>query len=578
MVAREVLPSAAPGSRWLGVWALAVVWVAMAVLVEAMLRSGVARYWVELVEDGCRCFTICAAAAALYWRAARTPPPLVRVWKAVALGTAIFGLATIYLLITMDLLRLQAPVTTFRHLGYFGGMVCLTWAVIQLPADVFLPSQRLQAFLDGLIISLAIFFIAWGAFLRAMVEANRSPGTAYGWTLAYSMFSVALGALWLFQESRLPRMGLGAAGFLLRIGLAIMLAWWLFYAIGNIQGWYRSYGLAQRADVLFSFRYLCFGMAALWPGPPREMEHQRQTRARQTFLPYLPSLVAMAFGVLLWSRGQVLDLTLVATGALLGMVLTLRHYLTVRDLDGLSLDLERRVQDRTAELLRSQQELMKVQRSRIIAGMAAGFAHDFKNMLCVIRNWTELLREKEDPALGLAAIDKATDQALGLVQEILAAGRVQDLDPRPLDLGEQLRAQIPALEGVLGSRAALVLAVGPEPLPVFLDPDKFGLALVNLAANAAEAMPVRGTLTLRAFRDPVEPFTLLEVEDDGAGIEPGHLDRIFEPFFTTKPVGHGTGLGLSSVHGTILQSGGTMAVRSERGRGTVFTLRLPQTG
>ena len=578
MVASAILPPEAPRSRWLGVWALALVWLFMAVLVEALLRGGVAHFWVVLVEDVCRCCTILAAAGALFWRAARTPGPLGPVWRALALGAAIFGLATIYLILTMDLLRLQAPVTTFRHLGYFGGMVCLTWAVIQLPADVFLPSQRLQAFLDGLIISLAISFIAWGSFLRAIVEAHRAPGTAYGLTLAYSLFSIALGALWLFQESRLPRLGLGAAGFLLRVGLGIMLAWWLFYSIGNIQGWYRTFGLAQRADVLFSFRYLCFGLAALWPGLPEPVQPQRQARARQTFLPYLPSLVAMAFGVVLWSRGQQLDGTLVAIGTLLGMVLTIRHYLTVRDLDGLSMDLERRVQERTGELLRSQQELMKVQRARIIAGMAAGFAHDFKNMLCVIRNWTELLREKEDPALGLQAIDKATDQALGLVQEILAAGRHQDLVPQPLDLGAQLRAQIPALEGALGQRAALVLEVGSDPLPVFLDPDKFSLALVNLATNAAEAMTGPGTLTLKAWRDPVEPFTMLEVTDDGAGIEPGHLDRIFEPFFTTKPVGKGTGLGLSSVHGTILQSGGTMAVRSERGRGTVFTLRLPQRG
>ena len=357
-----------------------------------------------------------------------------------------------------------------------------------------------------------------------------------------------------------------------------MLAWWPFYSIGNIQGWYRSFGLAQRADVWFSVRYLCFGLAAFWPGPSRPVAAQRLARTRQTFLPYVPSLVAMAFGVMLWSRGMVLDGPLVATGALLGIVLTIRHFLTVRDLDGLSVDLERRVQDRTEELLRSQQELMKVQRTRIIAGMAAGFAHDFKNMLCVIRNWTELLREKEDQALGLNAIDQATGHALGLVQEILAAGRLQELAPKALELGDHLRGQVPALEGALGGRASLALVVGAEPLPVYLDPDKFSLALINLAANAGEAMISRGTLTLRAWKDPVEPFTMLEVADDGAGIEPGHLDRIFEPFFTTKPVGEGTGLGLSSVHGTILQSGGTMAVRSERGQGTVFTLRLPQQG
>jgi len=89
-------------------------------------------------------------------------------------------------------------------------------------------------------------------------------------------------------------------------------------------------------------------------------------------------------------------------------------------------------------------------------------------------------------------------------------------------------------------------------------------------------MEARGTVALRARRDPVEPFALLEVADDGRGIPPGDLDRIFEPFFTTKPVGKGTGLGLPSVQGFVLQSGGTLAVESRLGEGTRFTLRLPQ--
>lgn len=578
MTASGTLQPSRIDPRWLGVWAFSATWVVLAVLVETLLRSGVAQARVVLVEDLCRCLIIVAAAAALHWRAARGKGAARPLWQAFAWGITCFAFATVYLIITMDLLGLRAPVTTLRHVGYFGGMVCLGWAVLKLPSAFFLPTQRLQSLLDGLIISLAIFFIAWGGFLRRMVEINWSPGNPYALTLAYSLYSVALGMLWLFQESRMPRMRFGPTGILLRLAMGITLAWWLFYSIGNIQGWYRGFGMAQRSDVLFSFRYLCFGLAALWPGPTLEMVPEQHRRERQTFLPYLPSFFAMAYGTTLALEGRTFDPTMVATGAMLGVVLTIRHYLTVRDLDNLSLDLEDRVRRRTEELLHSQQELMKVQRSRLIGGMAAGFAHDLKNMVGVIRNWAQILRENPEPETldrGLEAIDLASDKALGSVQQILAAGRLQSLAPQTFDLGDHIRAHGSSLEGALGGRARLVLDLGPGPLGVYMDPDKFGQTLMNLASNAADAMAGPGTLTLRAWKDAIEPFTVLEVSDDGTGIDPEILDRIFEPYFTTKAPGKGTGLGLSTVHGTILQSGGAMTVKSEPGRGSVFTLKLP---
>ena len=573
------VPQHAPSRRpWLWVWVFALGWVLQAALVEGLLRARIAAFWVVLVDDGCRCGVLLAATAALHWRARHSPKAMAPLWRALFWAMALLSLATLYLIATMDLLALDAPVTTFRHLGYFGATLCLGWAVLQLPADLLRPTQRIQALLDGLLISLAIFFITWGVFLRKIVEENWIPGTLYGLTLSYCLLSVALASLWIYQESRMSGVGLGASGILLRLGIAIMLLWWPFYAIGNIQGWYRGLGVAQRADVLFSFRYLCFGLAALWPSGPIQLERRRRQRERQTFLPYLPPLLAMAYGAFLLLRGQSFDPTLLLTGVLLGLAMTLRQFLTVRDLDALSRDLELRVHQRTKALIISQQELVKAQRLRLISGMAAGFAHDFKNMLGIIATWVQLLREGDEPerrVRGYEAIDYATRQALVLVQEILAAGHLQELNPRPFDLGEHLRAHQADLAIILGTRGQLVLALGPGPLPVYMDPVKFQLALVNLASNAADAMEVAGVLTLRAWLDPVEPFTVLEVSDTGLGIEAGDLERIFDPFFTTKPTGKGTGLGLSSVHGTIHQSGGTVTVRSQPGWGTAFTLQLP---
>jgi signal transduction histidine kinase len=260
-------------------------------------------------------------------------------------------------------------------------------------------------------------------------------------------------------------------------------------------------------------------------------------------------------------------------------VLTIRQFLTIRDLDNLSTELEQRVQERTRELVRNQQDLAKAQRSQLIAGMAAGFAHDFKNQINVINNWVELLGMDDVPhdlPAGLSAIRQATSQAQGLLQDILAAGRLQELAPVSFELDTFLQTLKPSLAGALGSRADLVLAESEEPLAVYMDPQKLGAVLLNLASNAADAFDAPGTLTLRFRRDPVEPFVILEVRDTGRGIPEDHLEHIFEPFFTTKPTGKGTGLGLSSVYGTILQSRGSITVESRLGVGTTFRLRLPQ--
>jgi signal transduction histidine kinase len=109
-----------------------------------------------------------------------------------------------------------------------------------------------------------------------------------------------------------------------------------------------------------------------------------------------------------------------------------------------------------------------------------------------------------------------------------------------------------------------------------MDPEVLEALVLNLVSNAVDAMPSGGTLTLAARQDPAEPYGLLEVRDTGTGIPADQMERIFDPFFTTKAPGKGSGLGLSSVQGVLLQAGGEIRVQSEVGRGTCFTLLLPQ--
>ncbi|BDU76066.1 sensor histidine kinase [Mesoterricola sediminis] len=573
-------PSPAPATApWTRITLLAGLWLASATGVEALTHHPEWGRAAVLVDDGTRAVLAWAAFQGLSARARLAPRAFGPFLRAFAWAMAILGATTVYLIVTHDLLRLPAPIPTLRHGGYMAATCVLALGLLRLPVVSLLATHRLQAFLDGLLISASIFFIAWATCLHRLVAEHGATGSLYALTLVHPFLSTALGAIWVVQEHRIHDGRLGLPGSFVRWGLAILVAWWPLYAVGNIQGWYRTLGPSERMDAFFGLGLLCFAFAGLWPLRPQVEEAPSRNRRHATLLPYALAAVAMGFAAWLYVSGHPYDPVMVATGALMALVLTFRQFLAVRDLNALSRTLETRVAERTAELAHSQQELLRSQRARLVAAMAAGFSHDFKNLLGIIRNWAERLSEEAttpDQERGLRTIQDATDRALGLVQDILAAGRVQDLAPRTFDLGDFLRERSGRLEGMLGGRGRLALDLEAGELPVHMDPDKLDLALANLASNAADAMASRGTLTLRARRDPVEAFSILEVADDGSGIPAGDLERIFEPFFTTKAIGKGTGLGLSSVQGTVLQSGGTMTVRSVVGAGTVFTLRLPQ--
>jgi signal transduction histidine kinase len=548
-------------------------------LVEGLIRARVSHPTLVLVDDCARFGIRVIVAGALFWRARNAPRLFAPLWRTLGWAITFLGLATLYAIITRDLLALPSPIPTFRYLGFFIGLGCIGWAALRLPVQSILPSQRIQAILDGILISSAIFFIAWGSFLRGFVNSHPSGDSAWGLTLVFPFLATALGALWIFQEVRLKGGSLGRPGLFLRLGIGIMVIWWAIFAFGNIQGWYRTGHLAVWMDMIPTLGILAFGLAALWPDRTEWSASSSRSWDRQQILLYLPSSLAMVYGSAVMVRGGTFDLTMVLTGTVVAAVLTIRQFLTIRDLDNLSTELEQRVQERTRELVRNQQDLAKAQRSQLIAGMAAGFAHDFKNQINVINNWVELLGMDDVPhdlPAGLSAIRQATSQAQGLLQDILAAGRLQELAPVSFELDTFLQTLKPSLAGALGSRADLVLAESEEPLAVYMDPQKLGAVLLNLASNAADAFDAPGTLTLRFRRDPVEPFVILEVRDTGRGIPEDHLEHIFEPFFTTKPTGKGTGLGLSSVYGTILQSRGSITVESRLGVGTTFRLRLPQ--
>jgi signal transduction histidine kinase len=248
-----------------------------------------------------------------------------------------------------------------------------------------------------------------------------------------------------------------------------------------------------------------------------------------------------------------------------------------------------------AAVLHAEARQREAEKLEAIGRLAGGVAHDFNNLLTVIRinaRYAMGAAERHDDAgahADLRDILVATDRAAKLTQELLAFSRRQMLSPRVIDLGDAIDELARTIERLVGERVQVrVRREAPGVARADLDPQVFERILLNLAANARDAMPTGGTLTLETRRAELGhgprpgdlatlapgPYVLLRVSDTGVGMDPVTLARVFEPFFTTKGQG-GTGLGLATVYGAIKQSGGGMTVSSAPGRGACFEIWLP---
>jgi PAS domain S-box-containing protein len=239
-----------------------------------------------------------------------------------------------------------------------------------------------------------------------------------------------------------------------------------------------------------------------------------------------------------------------------------------------------------------EEQLRQAVKMQAIGTLAGGIAHDFNNLLVVIMAGSTVVGSALGPEHPLAgqvqAVIQASRRAAELTRQLLAFSRQQVMRPRIIDLNEVIAEVSQLVVRLIGEDVDLQTALAPGSVLTRADGGQIGQVVMNLCANARDAMPGGGTLrietgyrTLRAD-DPARPsdlapgrYATIEVLDTGAGIPPAIHARIFEPFFTTKAVGKGTGLGLSTVYGIVKQSGGDVAVSSEAGRGARFTVYLP---
>jgi signal transduction histidine kinase/CheY-like chemotaxis protein len=251
--------------------------------------------------------------------------------------------------------------------------------------------------------------------------------------------------------------------------------------------------------------------------------------------------------------------------------------------------LEKRVVDRTAALERQAEALRDAQRLEVVGRLAGGIAHDFNNLLTIVLTNVDILEETQKfDAAGGAAVEEtliAARRGADLIRQLLAFSRRQRIEPRVLDCNRVVGGMDRLLRRLVGERIYTSLTLCREPLRVVADPSQLEQILVNLVSNARDAMPDGGELHIATelvdgLPDAPEAkgkYALLRVEDDGAGMDAETLRRAFDPFFSTKTAGHGSGLGLATVHGIVQQNGGHVVVTSEPGWGTQFSVYLPIT-
>jgi PAS domain S-box-containing protein len=237
-------------------------------------------------------------------------------------------------------------------------------------------------------------------------------------------------------------------------------------------------------------------------------------------------------------------------------------------------------------------QLRQSQKMEAVGSLAGGIAHDFNNVLSVILSYSELaaldLAPDDRLRADLDEIHQAGVRATALIRQLLAFSRRQVLQPKTVNLNEVVSGIERMLRRLIGEDIELASTRGPGLEMVLVDPGQIEQVLVNLAVNARDAMPLGGKLTIETANALLDEafatehagsragrHVTMSVKDTGTGMTPETQARIFEPFFTTKEVGKGTGLGLSTVFGIVRQSGGTICVESELGKGTTFTVYLP---
>ncbi len=256
-------------------------------------------------------------------------------------------------------------------------------------------------------------------------------------------------------------------------------------------------------------------------------------------------------------------------------------------------ELTREIEERTAKLVEAQDQLRQAQKMEAVGQLTGGIAHDFNNMLAVIIGSVNLLekrlaRGETDLARFIEAAKDGANRAASLTQRLLAFSRRQPLQPEVIDANRMIAGMSELLTRTLGELVSVETVLATGLWKVHADNSQLENAILNLAVNGRDAMPVGGKLTVEtansylseeyAYDNAVAAgqYVMIAVSDTGTGMTPEVMAKAFDPFFTTKDVGKGSGLGLSQIFGFVRQSNGHVKIYSEEGVGSSVRIYLPR--
>lgn len=538
-------------------------------------------------------------AAVAAWRVtgdAAFDPTLRRAWLILGLcsfsnfiGDAVWSYTEIVLK--------ESPFPSAADVFYLLFYPLALWGLLALPGAPVGRGERMKFSLDMAIVMTGAWMLVWYFVISPLAGSAGSEPLDRFLAAAYPIADLVTvaGVVWLFLRRPDPAIRSSLAMFMAGLGAFVVTDF--IYAHSDLTGVYTSGGWL---DIGWLMAYYAFALAAIRQAhPARGARPDRWSARVLNNMPLVLPFVAIVFGYGLVGFVAVTDFNLraQAQGLFLGaaaltllvitrQVVTLRENMRLNaELRAFSAELETRVQERTRELKQAQDALLASQKLASTGALAAGIVHEVGNPLNTIVTAVEALQAQVE------AGDKVDDETLNLYLPIInravwhAARIVQTLrtfsrGSQPELVRQDLAQVIDDALFLMGNQierwknVRLVTDFEPDLPSVLCDRNQIAQVLINLLANARDAMPDGGVIMLRLSRSSVG--AVIEVADEGVGIETDKAEKIFDPFYTTKNIGKGSGLGLSIVSGIIRAHNGEVSVRSEgAGKGATFTVVLP---
>ncbi|MBI1754496.1 MAG: hypothetical protein HY014_02525 [Acidobacteria bacterium] len=467
---------------------------------------------------------------------------------------------------------------TTSYLSLASGILALA-GILSFPVGRKRGGLFRQRVLDSLIFASALLFLLWVMGIHASLQA---AGQGMGLRVFSAYLNVALlGGGLVFMTSYHPDCIRGPLGWL----GASAFAWF-----GAVSCWTLT-GLppvvARQGWIVIAGAIPLFQGIAAWS--PKSVEeslppHAEEASRIAALLPYLPVIIAVATlaSLLGWAPRQV---NREAYAIFLGMVamLLLRQFQAIQDLQAARRTLADRVHQRTLALEQAQEAMLRTERMNTLALMGAGLAHDLNNLLGAVKGSADLavMNLEDGVAPGkdeLERIALAAERASLLTRRLMEFARREKEELLPTNLGPAVKAMEATLRLLLPKSVVFLMQMpAKEPLAVLTSRIRLEQMMVNLVANAGDAMPGGGVLRIRVDQaGPDSNEAMIEVADSGVGMTPDVLAKIFDPFFTTKAPGKGTGLGLSSLKAMVEEGGGRLEVESAPGQGARFRILVPR--